>query len=176
MFDVIGGDILSRSVALVRAGGTLVTIAMPPEVHPKDGRAVFFVVEPDRARLADLATRLRDGRLKLVVGAVRRLAEAPAAFTPDKRTPGRRSWRHRRLNRRPVVIGMRIAGDLLAATAGRSHGLRRLRPVRPHHDSDGHRGLGAPLRNPDPTAPAGRPLHTHSSPCRNTHNRAPTRV
>ena len=30
VFDVIGGDILARSAALVRAGGTLVTIAEPP--------------------------------------------------------------------------------------------------------------------------------------------------
>ncbi|WP_181140862.1 NADP-dependent oxidoreductase [Streptomyces sp. Ru62] len=89
VFDVIGGDILDRSAALVRPGGTLVTIAMPPTARPKDGRAVFFVVEPDRARLTDLAARLRDGRLKPVVGAVRPLAEAPSAFAPGKRTPGK---------------------------------------------------------------------------------------
>jgi NADPH:quinone reductase-like Zn-dependent oxidoreductase len=89
VFDVIGGDVLSRSAALVRAGGTLVTIATPPEVQPRDGRAVFFVVEPDRARLADLASRLRDGRLKPIVGAVRTLREAPSAFAPGRRTPGK---------------------------------------------------------------------------------------
>ncbi|MFD4605201.1 NADP-dependent oxidoreductase [Streptomyces sp. NPDC058464] len=89
VFDVIGGEILDRSTALVRAGGTLVTIAHPVTVHPADGRAVFFVVEPDRARLTDLAARLRDGRLRPVVGAVRPLAEAIAAFTPEKRTHGR---------------------------------------------------------------------------------------
>ncbi|MFC9058518.1 NADP-dependent oxidoreductase [Streptomyces sp. NPDC057074] len=89
VFDVIGGEILERSTALVRPGGTLVTIAEPPTVHPRDGRAVFFVVEPDRARLADLAQRLRDGRLKPIVGAVRPLAEAASAFAPDKRTPGK---------------------------------------------------------------------------------------
>lgn len=38
VFDVIGGDILDRSAALVRAGGTLVTIAQPPTVRPKSGR------------------------------------------------------------------------------------------------------------------------------------------
>lgn len=89
VFDVIGGDILARSAALVRAGGTLVTIAMPPLVQPTDGRSAFFVVEPDRARLVDLVTRLRDGRLKPVVGAVPPLAEAPAAFAASKRTPGK---------------------------------------------------------------------------------------
>ncbi|MGW7403269.1 NADP-dependent oxidoreductase [Streptomyces sp. NPDC054833] len=89
VFDVIGGEILDRSAALVRAGGTLVTITAPPKVHPKDGRALFFVVEPDRARLTDLVQWLRDGRLKPVVGAVRPLSEAPAAFARDRRTPGK---------------------------------------------------------------------------------------
>jgi NADPH:quinone reductase-like Zn-dependent oxidoreductase len=73
----------------VRAGGTLVTIATPPTVQPEGGRAIFFVVEPDRARLAGLVRRLRDGRLKPIVGAVRPLAEAPSAFAPDRRTPGK---------------------------------------------------------------------------------------
>ncbi|QXE35619.1 NADP-dependent oxidoreductase [Streptomyces sp. GMY02] len=89
VFDVIGGEILDRSTALVRPGGTLVTIAQPVTVQPANGRAVFFVVEPDRTRLADLAARLRDGRLTPIVGSVRPLAEAAAAFAPGKRTPGK---------------------------------------------------------------------------------------
>ncbi|MFF7241748.1 zinc-binding dehydrogenase [Streptomyces collinus] len=89
VFDVIGGDILDRSAALVRAGGTLVTIAHPPSVRPDDGRALFFVVEPDRDRLADLARRLRYDRLRIRVGAVRTLAEAPEALASKERVPGR---------------------------------------------------------------------------------------
>ena len=89
VFDVIGGEILDRSAALVRAGGTLVSIARMPTVQPKDGHAAFFVVEPDRSRLVELAQRLRDGRLNPIVGAVRPLAEAPAAFASDRRTPGK---------------------------------------------------------------------------------------
>jgi NADPH:quinone reductase-like Zn-dependent oxidoreductase len=89
VFDVIGGEILDRSAALVRSGGTLVTIASVPTVQPKDGRAIFFVVEPDRSQLAGLVQRVRDGRLEPIVGAVRPLAEAPAAFVPDRRTPGK---------------------------------------------------------------------------------------
>ncbi|MFD5122684.1 NADP-dependent oxidoreductase [Streptomyces sp. NPDC058385] len=89
VFDVIGGEILERSTALVRPGGTLVTIAEPVTVLPRDARAVFFVVEPDRVRLSDLAQRVRDGRLKPIIGDVRPLDEAVAAFTPDKRTPGK---------------------------------------------------------------------------------------
>jgi NADPH:quinone reductase-like Zn-dependent oxidoreductase len=89
VFDVIGGDILARSAALVRAGGTLVTIAEPPQNRPRDGRSLYMLVEADPARLADLASRVRDGRLKPVVGAVFPLAEAAAAFAPDKRVPGK---------------------------------------------------------------------------------------
>ena len=52
VFDVIGGEILKRSATLVRPGGALITIAEPPQVQPEHGRAIFFVVEPDRASLA----------------------------------------------------------------------------------------------------------------------------
>jgi NADPH:quinone reductase-like Zn-dependent oxidoreductase len=89
LFDVIGGEVLDHSASLLRAGGTLVAIAAPPSVQPENGRAVFFVVEPDRVRLADLAQRVRDGRLTPRIGAVRPLAEAPAAFAPAGRAPGK---------------------------------------------------------------------------------------
>lgn len=89
VFDVIGGDILDRSAALVRPGGTLVTIARPPTVRPENGRAVFFVVEPDRARLTHLIQRISDGRLDARVASVRPLSEAPDAFTPGRRVSGR---------------------------------------------------------------------------------------
>jgi len=89
VFDVIGGQILERSTALLRPGGTIVTIPAPPAVQPGSGRAIFFVVEPDRARLADLAQRLRDGRLTPIVGAVRPLAETSDAFARRQRVPGK---------------------------------------------------------------------------------------
>src|SRR6516165_6084673 len=44
VFDVFGGDIGKRSARLIRAGGTLVTIADPTEARPADGLAVDFVV------------------------------------------------------------------------------------------------------------------------------------
>ncbi|MGW4967080.1 zinc-binding dehydrogenase [Nonomuraea sp. NPDC004186] len=86
VFDVTGGDILDRSAALVRAGGTLVS---PPTVRPRDGQTIFFVVEPDRARPADLARRVRDGRLRPIAGAVRTLAEVLSAFAAAQRAPGK---------------------------------------------------------------------------------------
>jgi NADPH:quinone reductase-like Zn-dependent oxidoreductase len=89
VFDVIGGEVLERSAPLVRTGGTLVTIIGPPKVRPANGRAIFFVVEPDRLQLAELAERVRSGRLHPIIGAVRPLAEATAAFTPDRRISGK---------------------------------------------------------------------------------------
>ncbi|MGA8545928.1 MAG: NADP-dependent oxidoreductase [Mycobacterium sp.] len=89
VFDVLGGEILERSAQLVRPGGALITIAEPPQVQPEHGRAIFFVVEPDRADLAGLERRLRDGRLRPIVGAVCPLAEAPSAFDPARRSRGK---------------------------------------------------------------------------------------
>ena len=91
VFDVIGGDIGKRSAALVRAGGTLVTIAGPPEARPADGLAVDFVVEADRAQLGEIVQRVRDGRLRTNIGNVATLDDAVAAFNPTERIRGRRS-------------------------------------------------------------------------------------
>jgi NADPH:quinone reductase-like Zn-dependent oxidoreductase len=89
VFDVLGGEVFERSLGVLRPGGRIVTIAAPPPRQPADGQAIFFVVEPDRVRLADLGRRLQDGRLRPIVGAVRPLAESAAAFAPDRRVPGK---------------------------------------------------------------------------------------
>ncbi|MDQ1722109.1 MAG: hypothetical protein QOI26_1843 [Pseudonocardiales bacterium] len=89
VFDLIGGAIRDHSTALVRQGGTLVTIVDPPTTRPTNGRAVFFVVEPDRDQLVDLTRRVRARRLRTIIGAVRPLAEAPDAFNPDRHINGR---------------------------------------------------------------------------------------
>jgi NADPH:quinone reductase-like Zn-dependent oxidoreductase len=89
VFDVIGGDIGKRSAALVRAGGTLVTIAGPPEARPADGLAIDFVVVSDRAQLSEVVQRVRDGRLRTVIGNVATLDDAVAAFNPTERVKGK---------------------------------------------------------------------------------------
>lgn len=89
VLDVIGGDIGERSRAVLRPGGILVTIAAPPSAQPENGRALFFVVEPDRVQLAALVQRVREGRLKILVGQIRPLAEAADAFTGPRRAPGK---------------------------------------------------------------------------------------
>ncbi|MDQ0893963.1 NADP-dependent oxidoreductase [Agromyces ramosus] len=89
VLDVIGGDVFDRSLSVLRPGGRIVTIAGPAPRQPENGQAIFFVVEPDRARLADLGRRLQDGRLRPIVGAVRPLAETAAAFAPEHRVNGK---------------------------------------------------------------------------------------
>ncbi|MEU8817859.1 NADP-dependent oxidoreductase [Actinoplanes sp. NPDC048796] len=76
VFDVLGGDILARSATVVRPGGTLVTIAQP---YPG---AVFFIVEPDRLRLTDLAERVRTGRLRPRTG--ENIYHVPRDLTPSE--------------------------------------------------------------------------------------------
>jgi NADPH:quinone reductase-like Zn-dependent oxidoreductase len=89
VFDVIGGDIGNRSTDLIRTGGTLVTIAGPPEARPADGRAIDFVVVPDRAQLSEVVRRVRDGRLRTIIGNVSTLDDAVAAFNPTERIKGK---------------------------------------------------------------------------------------
>lgn len=89
VFDVIGGDVFEQSLGVLRPGGRIVTIAGPAPRQPQDGQAIFFVVEPDRTRLADLGRRLQAGRIRPIVGAVRPLAESAAAFAPDRRVHGK---------------------------------------------------------------------------------------
>src|SRR5437660_2629201 len=88
VLDVIGGNIQKRSAGVIRAGGTLVTIAGPPEARPADGLAVGFVVLPDRAQLGEIVQRVRDGRLRTNVGNVAPLDDAVAVFNPTERISG----------------------------------------------------------------------------------------
>ena len=89
VFDVIGGDIGKRSARLIRAGGTLVTIAGPPEARPADGLAIDFVVVSDRAQLGEIAKRVRDGRVRTNVGNVSILDDAVAAFNSAEPVRGK---------------------------------------------------------------------------------------
>jgi NADPH:quinone reductase-like Zn-dependent oxidoreductase len=89
VFDVLGGDIQKRSAGLVRAGGTLVTIAGPPEARPADGLAIDFVVESDRAQLGEIVRRVRDGRVRTNIGNVATLDDAVGAFNPTERVTGK---------------------------------------------------------------------------------------
>lgn len=89
VFDVFGGNIVNRSAALIRAGGTLVTIAGPSEARPASGLTVDFVVESDRTQLLEIVQRVRDGRLRTNVGTISTLNDAVAAFNRAERRKGK---------------------------------------------------------------------------------------
>src|SRR5262249_46318924 len=89
VFDVIGGDIGTRSARLIRAGGTLVSIVGPSEARPADGLAGDFVVESDRAPLSEIVQRVRGGRLRTNIGHVSTLDGAVAALNPTERRKGK---------------------------------------------------------------------------------------
>jgi NADPH:quinone reductase-like Zn-dependent oxidoreductase len=89
VFDVLGGDIAKRSAGVIRAGGTLVTVAGPTEARPSGGLTVDFVVVPDRAQLSELVQRVRHCRLRTSIGKVAALDNAVAAFNPSERTKGK---------------------------------------------------------------------------------------
>jgi NADPH:quinone reductase-like Zn-dependent oxidoreductase len=81
--DTIGGEVLARSPALLRPGGTLVTIKAAAELPAgrDDIRTVVFVQESSRAQLTELARLVDEGHLRPQVGAVYPLARAVEAFS-----------------------------------------------------------------------------------------------
>jgi NADPH:quinone reductase-like Zn-dependent oxidoreductase len=89
VFDVLGGEITTRSAGVIRAGGTLVTIAGPTEARPVDGRTIDFIVEANRGQLTELAQRVRDGRLKTNIGKIATLDDAVATFAPNVQILGK---------------------------------------------------------------------------------------
>jgi NADPH:quinone reductase-like Zn-dependent oxidoreductase len=83
VFDTIGGEVLARSPALLRPGGTLVSVraAAPPPATRDDIRTVVFIQESSRAQLTELARLVDQGHLRPQVGAVYPLARAAEAFS-----------------------------------------------------------------------------------------------
>jgi NADPH:quinone reductase-like Zn-dependent oxidoreductase len=83
VLDTIGGEVLARSPALLRPGGTLVTIkaAAQPPASRDDIRKVVFVQESSRAQLTELARLIDQGHLRPQVGAVYPLAQAAEAYS-----------------------------------------------------------------------------------------------
>jgi NADPH:quinone reductase-like Zn-dependent oxidoreductase len=83
VFDTIGGEVLERSPALLRRGGTLVSVraaSTPPRVRD-DIRTIIFIQESSRPQLIELARLVDEGYLKPQVGGVYPLAEAAQAYS-----------------------------------------------------------------------------------------------
>ena len=81
VFDTVGGEALARSADVLRDGGRLVAVAEePPPEHTQPVHATYFVVEPDRRQLVELAKLATDGTVRPAIDSVFPLGDAQAAF------------------------------------------------------------------------------------------------
>ena len=77
VFDTVGGETLERSWSVLKPGGRLVTVAASGERTTDERiRAAYFIVEPSRTQLVEIARLIDGGAVRPVVGAVFPLAEA----------------------------------------------------------------------------------------------------
>jgi NADPH:quinone reductase-like Zn-dependent oxidoreductase len=83
VLDPIGGRTAEASLGVLKDGGSLISLAGPPAVTLPEGRdlsARFFIVEPERSQLIELARLVDDGRLRVEVAEVFPLEDAAAAY------------------------------------------------------------------------------------------------
>ena len=81
VFDLVGGEVLARSSALLKPGGTLVSVVSWELPADRDDiRTVFFVQEAKQAQLTELARLVDAGHLRPQVGGVYPLAQAVEAY------------------------------------------------------------------------------------------------
>jgi NADPH:quinone reductase-like Zn-dependent oxidoreductase len=87
VIDTIGGETLARSWSVLRPGGVLVGIADPPPADTAAAhraRGVYFVVDPNRDQLAELARLVDNGSLRPMIGRVFPLSETGAAVVTQR--------------------------------------------------------------------------------------------
>jgi NADPH:quinone reductase-like Zn-dependent oxidoreductase len=83
VFDTVGGETQERSLRVLRKGGVLVSVVapVPPGVAERFGvRGVYFIVEGNRAQLAEIAALVDAGKLKPIIAEVFPLERAREAF------------------------------------------------------------------------------------------------
>jgi NADPH:quinone reductase-like Zn-dependent oxidoreductase len=80
VYDIIGGDVLARSPAIIKPGGALVSVMAPPQTDRNDIRTVHFVRDPSGAELREITRLVDQGTLRPHVDAVYPLADAREAF------------------------------------------------------------------------------------------------
>jgi NADPH:quinone reductase-like Zn-dependent oxidoreductase len=79
VFDTAGGERLLRSPGVLREGGRLVSVAEKPP-QAKGVSSVYFVVEPNREQLAQIAALLDSGWAPPAIDSLFTLEDAAGAF------------------------------------------------------------------------------------------------
>jgi NADPH:quinone reductase-like Zn-dependent oxidoreductase len=87
VYDIIGGEVLARSAAIVKPGGALVSVMGPPPTDRSDIRAVGFVRDANGTQLREIARLVDQGVLRPHVDAVYPLADAREAFMAKSTKP-----------------------------------------------------------------------------------------
>ncbi|MGH3174669.1 MAG: zinc-binding dehydrogenase, partial [Streptosporangiaceae bacterium] len=81
VFDLVGGEVLARSSALLKPGGTLVSVVSWELPADRDDiRTVFFIQEAKQVQLTELARLVDQGHLRPQVGGVYPLGQAVEAY------------------------------------------------------------------------------------------------
>ncbi len=83
VLDPIGGGTTEASLAVLNDGGTVISLPGPPTVTVPEGRNLsvrFFIVEPERPQLIELARLVDDGKLRVDVAHVFPLEDFAAAY------------------------------------------------------------------------------------------------
>jgi len=92
VFDGVGGETLQRSWSVLKETGRLVTIVSDNQTADERGKAAFFIVEPNRQQLIEIARLFDLGELKTRVGEVLPLSQASVAYfgaSERRRSPGK---------------------------------------------------------------------------------------
>jgi NADPH:quinone reductase-like Zn-dependent oxidoreductase len=80
VYDIVGGDVLARSAAIIKPGGAVVSVVAPPQTDRSDIRTVFFIRDANGAQLREITRLVDEGTLHPDVSAVYPLADARKAF------------------------------------------------------------------------------------------------
>jgi NADPH:quinone reductase-like Zn-dependent oxidoreductase len=84
VYDIIGGDVLARSTAIVKPGGAVVSIMGPPPTDRDDIRTAHFVRDANGSQLREIGRLVDEGVIRPEVSAVYPLADAATRTWPSR--------------------------------------------------------------------------------------------
>ncbi|CAB3391334.1 NADP-dependent oxidoreductase [Kyrpidia spormannii] len=82
VFDTLGGEVQLLSMNVLKKGGMLVSIVMPPDLalaEQKGIRRAYFFLQPDGKKLEEIGKWIEQGHIKPAIGAVLPLEEVAKA-------------------------------------------------------------------------------------------------